>query len=297
MLPHNFTIGNAAGTCKTTDDVRQAANSGVDTITVGSISVSSGPGNPGTNHHRNEALTSVNSLGLPNKGLSYYQEHLSEMVRIAHAAGKKLAVSIAPYNRQDFEILLKLCVDTGVDIIEFNAGCPNIWTDGKPKRIITYDPNELFKYMYEFDQACPKGGLVEKRIKISYVPDFVLLSEIASVLANHQVTIVNFNTLANARMFYYLNNKRFEAVEFGKHLGGLSGPELRPLSLGQITLLKELLPAHDIIGVNGITNWQDASEFLAVGAIGIQVGGEIYYQENYRVINSILEECAQTENT
>lgn len=36
-LPNNFSIGNAAGTAKTLEEVRTLARTGIDIITVGSV--------------------------------------------------------------------------------------------------------------------------------------------------------------------------------------------------------------------------------------------------------------------
>lgn len=292
LLPLNFTIGNGAGTCKTREDVILAAQSGIDVITVGSITLKES-GNPGTNHYRNDLLTSVNALGLLNEGGGYYEELLKEMVAIAHRAGKKLAVSIAPKNKDELRKLLMLADEAGVDIVELNAGCPNIWKDGKPKQIIAYNPKDLAEYLEVFHVIFPASADKEQRLKISYTPDYVLLAELASVIAPYQITLVNMNTLANARMLLYENRKFRDAIPFGKHLGGLSGPELRYLSLGQITLLRELLPNHPIIGVLGITQGLHALEYLSMGVSGFQICGDIFYAGNYRGMNRIMEEFAE----
>lgn len=52
--------------------------------------------------------------------------------------------------------------------------------------------------------------------------------------------------------------------------GGLSGPAVKPIALGCVSeLTKELdIP---VAGVGGVSNWQDAAEFLLLGARNVQV--------------------------
>lgn len=61
-------------------------------------------------------------------------------------------------------------------------------------------------------------------------------------------------------------------------IGGLSGPALKPLALYAVWQAHQAFPTAPIIGVGGITSWEDAVEFLLVGACAIQVGTATYLQ-------------------
>ena len=52
--------------------------------------------------------------------------------------------------------------------------------------------------------------------------------------------------------------------------GGLSGPAVKPIALGCVSQITKALPVP-VAGVGGISCWQDAAEFLFVGARNIQV--------------------------
>ncbi len=61
-------------------------------------------------------------------------------------------------------------------------------------------------------------------------------------------------------------------------IGGLSGPALKPLALWAVWQVHQALPSAPLIGVGGITSWEDAVEFFLVGASAIQVGTATYLQ-------------------
>lgn len=289
-MTQEWSFGNAAGTCKSVADVEHYARSALDTVNIGSLTVEKSDGNAGTNHYRNSAFTSSNALGLNNGGIPYYRRALQEMIDIIHAAGKKASVSLAPKGPDDVEKGLELLARHNLDIVEFNGGCPNVWKDGRQTRIHAYDPEGLARDLIVFNEFFPDSGLVEKRYKDSYTPDSVLLAEKAEVFRPHRITLVEMNTLANGLMFAEDGRA---VIPFGKHLGGMSGPEFRPLALGQILLLKELLPEHSFIGVMGIRSWRDIQEYLSIGVSGVQIGGEFYYTENYRLASDILQESIE----
>ena len=68
---------NAAGWIKTPEAVQEMARSAVTDITIGSFTIEPREGNPGNNFWYDPASgTSLNSMGLPNQGLPYLEQHL-----------------------------------------------------------------------------------------------------------------------------------------------------------------------------------------------------------------------------
>jgi dihydroorotate dehydrogenase (NAD+) catalytic subunit len=56
--------------------------------------------------------------------------------------------------------------------------------------------------------------------------------------------------------------------------GGLSGPAVKPIALRNVYSAYERVEVP-IIGCGGISNWQDAVEFLLAGASAVQIGTAI----------------------
>lgn len=280
-------LGNAAGTCKTLEDVRRLARSAVDVITLGSITVEYREGNPGTNHYQDEVGTSINSLGLPNLGSQqYYCNHLSAMREFAEKEGKQLSVSLAILQESDLEALTRLLSQNLIKIIELNAGCPNVWSGSKQKRILSFDPIALDTTIGLLVRLAPFAK--EIRVKLSPYSDPGLLAEVASMLQCHPVTLVTSNTFANAFMFQ--DSSFVPAIPFGKHLGGMAGMGMKPIVLGQVVQFRELLPQHKIIAVGEVNSGRDMFEYERVGANGVQIGTAYYFSENPRIFSDVLSQ-------
>jgi dihydroorotate dehydrogenase (NAD+) catalytic subunit len=65
----------------------------------------------------------------------------------------------------------------------------------------------------------------------------------------------------------------------GNVQGGLSGPAIKPLALLKVHQVYEVARAHriPIIGQGGITNAEDALEFLIAGATAVGLGTALFY--------------------
>ncbi|HYB92674.1 MAG TPA: nitronate monooxygenase, partial [archaeon] len=61
-------------------------------------------------------------------------------------------------------------------------------------------------------------------------------------------------------------------------MGGLSGPAIKPIAVRCIYEIYEAVKVP-IIGCGGITEWQDAVEFMLAGASAIQIGTALYYRD------------------
>ena len=53
--------------------------------------------------------------------------------------------------------------------------------------------------------------------------------------------------------------------------GGLSGPAIRPVAVRMVWQVSQAVDLP-IIGMGGITTWQDAVEFLLAGATAVSIG-------------------------
>ena len=134
---------NAAGTCKLLEGqegFNELVRSATAAIMVGSITLEPRPGNSG-NVFWSDDLFSLNSSGLPNPGLEYYQNHLPKMLSLARQAPKPLFVSIVGFSVEEYVQLTEFALATGADLVELNLSCPNIWDEGRQKSLACFDPN------------------------------------------------------------------------------------------------------------------------------------------------------------
>ncbi|HZL71425.1 MAG TPA: dihydroorotate dehydrogenase, partial [Planctomycetota bacterium] len=65
---------------------------------------------------------------------------------------------------------------------------------------------------------------------------------------------------------------RKRAPALGAGTGGLSGPAIKPVALRMVWEVCGKLPKAPVIGIGGISNADDALEFIVAGARAVQVG-------------------------
>jgi dihydroorotate dehydrogenase (fumarate) len=238
-------------------------------------------------HGKNFAL---NSKGLPNEGLGCYEAHIPRMQRIAHAAGKKLIVNVAGFTPEEYAELTVRCYEAGADLVEQNYGCPNHWHGSEQQRIFSFDPESLAESL----RLTTLGIGKERKVltKLSPYSDPVLLAEVATCLAQFPVVggVVSVNTFPNAFSFARDGSA---SITYGKGLAGMSGPALKPISLGQVMQLREKLPdTVQIVGVGGITTPDDAMDYIRAGADAIQIG-TAWLENGLGVFNAVADKFEQ----
>lgn len=284
-------IMNAAGTCRLIDGpegVEELAKSCVSAIMVGSITCEPRNGNGGNVFWTSpDGQFSINANGLPNRGIEFYQRALPKMADVAHKANKLLFVSVAGFSPEQYGLLTQKAFQVGADIVELNLSCPNVWSGGMQKVISCFDEDLLFATISEIINWVQEESRLG--IKISPFSDYFLLENIAGLLGNWRIIkfITVCNTFPNG---FALDEKGKPVITFGDGYGGLSGPVLKPIALGQVKQLRAILPERiDIIGCGGIATGRDVADFLNAGATAVQVG-TAFLNGGVKVFDKILSE-------
>jgi dihydroorotate dehydrogenase (fumarate) len=149
-------------------------------------------------------------------------------------------------------------------MVELNLGCPNVWHKGQQERIVSYHP----ALIHELLENIRKSGLnIKISVKISPLPPDIL-SEVAEVITKSKIVdaIVATNSYPNASVS--------TGTKFGneEQFAGMSGRALKPISLGVVKQLSDLLPSNiDIIGCGGISSSNDVKDYLRAGAKAVQI--------------------------
>ena len=292
-------VGNAAGTIKTLEQVARAcASKTLTDVTVGSVTLEECVGNVGTTYaFDRETGTSVNALGLPNRGLRWYIEHLPDMRMLATASKKRLRVSIAGFSPQEYGIIARRVRYAGADEIEVNLACPNVWSaDGKQKPIVSYDPEAVSIVLGEVRRCI--GASVPIAVKISPVPDTVLPDLLDAIVKSDIVThVVAVNTLPNQRLLIQerpaLRFRAHDAPEDApwNEVGGGAGALLADECRRVVGYFCKHLPIGiKVIAVGGIMDGADAAEVISDGACGFQCATAYLEGDGPRAMSRILEE-------
>lgn len=216
----------------------------------------------------------LNSIGLQNDGIDIFiKKHLPE----AEKLGIKIILSIFGQDQEEFNKVASRVSDIKERIIavELNLSCPNVKKGGMAFSAM---PDEVEK-------------IVSSTVSILNIP------VIAKLSPNHQ-NLVEAAVAAKkggAEALSVINTVVGMAVDIetfrprlGNILGGLSGPAVKPIALAKVYCLarEKILP---VIGMGGIFSWEDALEFLAVGAsaVGIGTANFVQYDAGKRIIEGL----------
>lgn len=283
MFPNCLMNGAYIGS-KSIEDIEAIAASAAGGVVVGSISVRARCPNPGQGYwlHR-EGFFSLNSYGLPNGGLSYYRERLPRMAELVHGYGKPLIANLVAFGNADYEPLIVLADAAGADLIELNLGCPNVWEGGSQKRIVSYHADMVREVLADVRKCRRRAKVI---VKISPLPPDILDEVTKVIIESGVVTAI---TATNSYPNAYVTKGARGVAEPTDRLAGLSGRALKPISLGVVKQLSQILPPYiDIIGCGGVSTAGDVEDYLAAGAKAVQVASALK-DEGLSVFAKILE--------
>lgn len=277
----------AAGHLKTVEAIaRIAREPNICEIRAGSFSVLRRDGNPAPNFVEVDPGSYVNALGLPNGGLPYLEENITEMQKAA--GDKPLTLGIVPIGEGDLAQLTNFCVNAGVAAVELNLGCPNVWDGGVNKKLISTDPAATERALGE---VAPFRGKLKIAVKLS--PLFRhTMSKIVALCHNMGVDeIVTMNTRPGQTV-ENPDGKNGLSVP----AGGLSGNLIHHEAVQQTAWTRHDIDALGsnmrLVGVGGICSGETLKNFLEAGADACQIGSHFFWSDNPRIFGEILGEYA-----
>jgi dihydroorotate dehydrogenase (NAD+) catalytic subunit len=196
----------------------------------------------------------LNAMGLPNPGMDEYPKE----VDVARRAGATVIGSIFGGDAAEFERLARRMEATGVVALELNLSCPHAEGYGTE---IGSDPADVKEVV----------GAVVRAVHIPVIakitpntPDAAALAVAAERAGATAISAIN-----TVRALAIDTNLRRPVLAHG--LGGLSGPAIKPVGLACVWQIYEKVSVP-IIGVGGISNVEDAVEYLMAGARALEVG-------------------------
>jgi len=268
-----FPVGNAAGHCKSVQEVQALASSAATFIVVGSITLEERDGNPG-NTWNGDPLFGLNSLGLPNPGLEKLCEIGPKMVHIAHRAGKPILMSVAGSSPEEYQKLCRSAQYIGFTGVELNLGCPNVIVDGSRKKIASFDLSlirAILENSLSYIDALKPSWFIS--VKVSPMTDPQQIIDTANILSEFDINaVVTQNTFPNCLDFDDKGKSIIDTPDKTGWAGG-SGAAVFQQALGQVSQWRKALPENiGVWGVGGVQSGDDVQKMLWAGASVVQVG-------------------------
>jgi len=202
----------------------------------------------------------LNSIGLQNPGVDAVIEKYGPLWQ-----GWKVPVivNIAGESIEDYvEVARRLDGVPGVAGIELNISCPNV---GKGGLQFAIDRDAARAVTAAVRRATDLPLLVKLSPNVADVRPIAKAIEEAGADA-----ITAINTLSGLAV----SADRTRAF-LGNTYGGLSGPAIKPVALRVVYEVAQVV-SIPIVGIGGVTSLADVLDFMACGAVAVQVGTAIF---------------------
>lgn len=201
----------------------------------------------------------LNAVGLQNPGVDHFIEKDLPWLK---EQGTRIIANIAGNTPEDYCAMAEKLNDTDIDMIEMNISCPNVKQGGVQFGTSAEGVAGITKAVRAH---CTKPLMVKLSPNVTDISEMALAAESEGADA-----ISMINTLTGMRI-----DIRTKRPIIHNNTGGFSGPALLPIAVRMVwqTYNKVKIP---IVGLGGISTWQDAVEMLLAGATALQIGTVLF---------------------
>ena len=246
----------ASGTFGYGNELDQLINlSSLGAIIVKGLSLEPMPGNPPPRIVETPCGI-LNSIGLANVGIKAF---IKEKLPALYEIKTPIIANIYGHSMREYAKITELIEDTEkIAALEVNISCPNVEKGGMAFGTDSYTAAKVTEHVKKN---------TTKPVIVKLTPNVTDISSIAVAVesAGAQALSVT-NTILGMAVDVPTKKPKLANI-----IGGLSGPAIKPLALYLVYQVANRVKIP-VIGLGGIMNYEDALEFLIVGATAIQIG-------------------------
>ena len=212
------------------------------------------PGNP-TPRIAETHSGMLNAIGLQNPGIDLF---CKRDIPYLKQFDTKIIVNVCGRSIEDYLEVVERLGNEPVDMLEINISCPNVKEGGIA---FGQDPKAV-EAITKAVKAKAKQPVI---MKLSpNVTDITVMAKAAEAGGADALSMIN--TLTGMKIDIH---RRTFAI--ANKTGGMSGPAVKPVAVRMVYQAAQAVNIP-IIGMGGITNADDALEFILAGATAVSVG-------------------------
>lgn len=197
----------------------------------------------------------LSSIGIPSKGPEHYVDHT---VPFFAAYRPPLVASISAGTAEAFGALAARISVPGVAAIEANISCPNLEANGRAFAMFPEDTEAVIRRI-KASTPLPVWAKLTPN-----VGDITVIARAAEAGGADALVV------ANALLGLAIDVETFRH-RLGNIMGGLTGPAVKPVILRMVYQCARAV-GLPVIGCGGISDVNDAVEYMLAGATAVQVG-------------------------
>lgn len=216
----------------------------------------------------------LNSVGLKNPGLKKAKEEIGEFLRQSKIP---VFVSVFATKVAEFKRLVEELVELKPAGIELNLSCPNV--EDEFGVCLASQKDAVYQVVQAVKKVTNNIPLVTK-----LSPNVSNIAEIAKAAEEAGAEAISAINTVGPGMVIDIYKKR---PILGNKKGGISGPAIKPIAIRCIYEIYQSVKIP-ILGIGGISTWQDAVEMMMAGASLVGVGSAVYLK-GYGIYQKIIE--------
>ena len=197
----------------------------------------------------------LNSVGLQNPGVDWFIENDIPFLR---RFDTKIIVNVCGHSIEEYTDVVKKLRGRDIDLLELNISCPNVSEGGMS---FGTEPEMAKKVVSEVKKYADKPLIVKLTPNVT---DITVIAKAVKEGGADALSLIN--TLTGMKIDIY----RRKPVLHRK-IGGMSGPAVKPVALRMVWQVCKAVDLP-VIGMGGISNAEDALEFIMAGATGVSLG-------------------------
>lgn len=269
----------ASGTVGYGNEIAQFTDlSQIGAIVTKSVSLKPRKGNPPQRIFET-ASGMLNAIGLANVGVEVF---VKEKIPFLEEVNSTVICNIAASTIEEYVECTKILTnESTIKGFEINVSCPNVKEGG-------------LQFGNDVDAV---GRITEKVRAVTDKPVIIKLSpnnanivEFAKAAKKEGADAVSaINTLVGTAFDIWTRKPKIKNIT-----GGLSGPAIKPVALAKVLEISRNVDIP-IIGIGGISKWQDVIEFMIAGASAVQLGTINFVNPNagIEMLADLVKYCQQ----
>lgn len=197
----------------------------------------------------------LNAIGLQNPGVDVF---IRRDIPFLKKYDTKIIVNVVGKTTEEYCQVVERLADCQVDLLEINISCPNVKEGGIA---FGQDPKCVEAITKELKKRAKQPIIMKLSPNVTDITEIAKAAQAGGADALSLINTLTGMKIDIHRRAFLLANKT----------GGLSGPAIKPIALRMVYQVANAVDLP-IIGMGGITNAEDALEFLMAGATMVAVG-------------------------
>lgn len=197
----------------------------------------------------------LNSIGLQNSGVLAF---IKEDIPFLRQFDTKIIVNICGHSLDEYIAVTEALQTADIDALELNISCPNV-----AEGCLSFgtDAKMVERVVSSVKKVAKQPLIVKLTPNVTDITEIAIASEIGG---GDAISLIN--TITGMKIDIHK-----QKPVLARGIGGMSGPAIKPIAVRMVNQVSKVVKVP-IIGMGGISDGDDAIEFILAGASGVAIG-------------------------